>query len=1097
MQTFIFMKSCSWQVTCRQTMFLLLAFVCSSTNVLSKSSNSIDPIKISGKVTDDQTGEPIPGVNVVSKGTTNGVSTDLDGNYSLEVDDGDVVLAFTFVGYITQEVPLHGSGRTALDIRLVPDSQQMDEVLVVGYGTVKKEGVTAAIDQISGKVIEKRPVANLFQGLQGLSPGLNIDYKGGTPGAVPNINIRGVTTLTGDNGAQPLIVINGIASTADDILRLNPSDIASITILRDAASAAIYGARAAFGVILITTKGGLEGGKQRITYNNYFSFSKPTLVPRQITDPYIYSKVLETSTNNTPWDNVNYTDYQYQWARERSDNPSVEDVRLDPNDPTKWIYMGGYDWNKFFFNKAGFSQNHSISFSGGTTVGGKNKPLSYYVSADYTKENGLNKLAKDQWDRYGFRSRLTYTPIEHLKIDNNLNVYQLLTAKPTRKITDVYQQKPTDVVQNPDGTWANTDVGKLAAELIDGGQNLDTKFGFQNILQGTLSLLKNQLQITGRASNSREFNRTEETSKKYSIGYGPKDIRDAGGDGSVSITNGNKKHDVYDLFANYARTFMTDHAITALVGYNQEEYIYASEKVQRKTLISSFLPYIELAVGIPTIEPKYTTYALRSVFGRLNYTFREKYVLELNGRSDGSSRFPKEKRYGFFPSVSGAWILSKEKFFEPIQKAIPTLKFRASYGDLGNQSVNDFDYIQTLPTGASSYPINNSKQTIIKGAPSLKIDPTNYTWERVRVLNLGTDIGLLKNSLQISAEYFIRNTMGMLGPIAERPGVLGTKTPTQNVADLRNDGFEMTISYGNTFNLAKRPFNYNVKVNFWDSRAVVTKYKNDQKLLDTYREGQKIGEIWGLVNDGTFKSEDDVKSLDESSIVPWGTLKIVPGWPKYIDQNDDHKITKGLTVDNPGDLKIIGNSSDRYRFGVMINLDWYNFDFSMFVQGIGKKDFYPQNYLFWGPYQQPYAGIYPWNLDYYRATSDSPSDRAKNSNSYNAAGLADANTDSRFPVLQSWLADDRTQAGLAIPQTKYMLSGAYARLKNLTVGYTFPSAKVKKIKIERLRIYFTGDNLFEVSSVGKYFDPEAVNEGSKAWAYPFQRKFAFGLNLDF
>jgi TonB-linked SusC/RagA family outer membrane protein len=459
-------------------------------------------ITVNGKIVNGL-GEPLSGVSIQVKGASTGTATNANGEFQITVSE-NATLVISYVGYTTQEVPVEG--RMSVALTLAPLENTMNEVVVVGYGSQRKKNVTAAVDQISGKEIAKRPVANVIQGLQGLSPGLNISYPGGKPGALPEINIRGLGTVTG--GGTPLIIIDGVAATADDLLRLSPGDIASYTILRDAASAAIYGARASFGVILITTKQGSSGGRQKISYNNYFSWSRNTVVPAPITDPYIYVRVLKNSVapEVSPWGDsyVFYEPWQYQWAKERSDNPTVEDTRINPDDPTKWTYMGSNNWNDYFFNKSSFSQNHNISLSGGSEIG-KGKPFGYLVSADYTKENGLNKLAKDDWNRYSLRARVNFTPFKGLKIDNNLNIYQTISSAPSYNITNIYYLQPTDVAKNPDGTWANSGAGRLGAQLTGGGRNEQNRFGFQNIIRATASFLNNDLQITGSASIKRKL----------------------------------------------------------------------------------------------------------------------------------------------------------------------------------------------------------------------------------------------------------------------------------------------------------------------------------------------------------------------------------------------------------------------------------------------------------------------------------------------------------------------------------------------------------------------------------------------------------------
>lgn len=1041
-----------------------------------------------GKVVDANDKTPIPGANVLVRGTQRGVATNQEGQFILENTPIGTVIQVSYVGYKSVEVTTESS---ELTIELEIDAADLEEAIVVGFGTQKKINVAGAVDQISGKQLEARPVANVMQGLQGISPGLNITYGGGAPGTVPTINVRGFTSI---NGGSPLIVIDGIpASDGYDLLRLNPSDIASFTVLRDAASAAIYGARAAFGVILVTTKQGSQG-KQIISYNSYISFGKPGILPRPITDPYIFSRVLETSTDNTPWDYVNYSDEHYTWAKARSEDPTIEDVRIDPNDPNRWAYMGSNDWYEYFFQKASISHSQSLSLSGSALA--KKTPISYYISADYTRENGLNKLANDYWNRYGLRSRTNVSPLSWLKIDNNLSIYQTQKERPLTSITDMYTLQPIEVAKNPDNTWANTNAGRLAAQLTEGGGNLENMFGFQNILSSSASFFKGSLTVNADLSFKRELWKYNQDSKKFMIGYGPNDLREMGGNGYVMERNGYINNNTINLYSNYTK-HLGNHSLNVLAGYNSESYLYSTVEAYRDILISSSLPYLGLTIGNSRISPSYSSYATRSYFGRFNYTYHDKYIFEANGRFDGSSRFPASNRWGFFPSVSFAWIASSESFFENLSNTLTTLKFRSSYGDLGNQSVGNFDYIQTLPTALSSYLIDGAQKMIISGAPSLNIDPRNYTWERVSTLNFGIDYGLLQNKLQGSFDYYIRNTTGMLTAGQELPAVLGTSVPKQNVADLRTKGWEFILSYRDSYQTNKSPLNFETKVVLSDSRSHITKFKNDQNLLSGYRQGQEIGEIWGLRNNGFFQSQSEIDALDQSAIVPWGALSVVPGWPRYMDLDENGKIEQGSSSSTPKDLSIIGNSTQRLRIGFNLSSDWNNFDLSVFLQGVLKGDYYPRHYLFWGPYQQPYANVYPWHLDYYRATSESEAEKSRHSKAYLDAGLADANTDASYPVLQSWLADANYGTGLDLPQTQYLLSAAYLRVKNITAGYSLPKNLIKKWNIQRFRFYVTGENIFEFSPIKQFVDPEAINQGYSAWAYPFQRKIAIGVNVEF
>lgn len=1050
--------------------------------------------KISGTVTDGK--DLLPGVNVVIKGSQKGTITDQNGQYKIDGVSGNDVLVFSYIGYKTQEELV--KGRSEIFVTMQADLGNLEEVVVIGYGTEKKVNITGAVDQISGKQFEARPVANVMQGLQGVSPGLNITYQSGTPGTVPNFNIRGFTSI---NGGEPLFVIDGIAAaSSQDLLRLNPSDIATFSVLRDAASAAIYGARAAFGVVLITTKQGGRG-KQSITYNNFFSWGQPTVLPKPVTDPYIYSRVLETSTDNTPWDYVNYSDEYYAWAKQRSDDPSVPDTRIDPSDPTKWAYMGNNNWYDYFFNKRSFSQNHSIAFTGSAKTANE-RTVGYYISADYNREGGLNKLTDDYWNRYSSRARLDFAPLKWLKLDNNLSIYRTERAVPTADITDIYYLQPTQVAVNPDGTWANTAAGNLAGRLTDGGKKGEDMFGFQNIFRGIVTALNGDLQVTGSASFKREQWKYHEDALVYEIGYGPGDVRKSVGTGYVMDKSGTLVNNVLDLFGNYTKT-LGSHRINLLAGYNQESYGYNTTQARKTGVISPTLPYLSITSGSATAFGGDSSYATRSYFGRINYTFKDRYIIEANGRYDGSSRFPSSNRWGFFPSISGAWIASSESFVKNAMPFFPTLKLRASYGDLGNQNVAYYGFRQVLPTGLSGYLIDGERQPVIAGAPQLNIDPANYTWERVSTLNFGADLGVLKDRVTLGFDYYIRNTKDMLTGGQELPGTLGTVVPKQNAADLQTKGWELTLGFNDSYTVGAKPLNLNAKLILSDSRSFITRFKNDQESFSAnYRKGQEVGEVWGLTNDGLFKNTDEIAKLNENDIVPWGALEIVPGWPKYKDLDGDGRITRGLSAKDPKDLSVIGNTTPRLRIGFNLSADWNGFDFSAVLQGVLKGDYYPQHYLYWGPYQQPYANVYPWNLDYYRGQADSEQQRAKHSKSYIDAGLADANTDASLPVLQSWLADNNFGAGLDIPQTKYLLSAAYLRVKNLTIGYSLPASLLQKRNIGRVRVFASGENIFEFSQLKKYFDPEVITgsdtfKSSKGFSYPFQRKFAFGVNVEF
>jgi TonB-linked SusC/RagA family outer membrane protein len=506
-------------------------------------------------------------------------------------------------------------------------------------------------------------------------------------------------------------------------------------------------------------------------------------------------------------------------------------------------------------------------------------------------------------------------------------------------------------------------------------------------------------------------------------------------------------------------------------------------------------------------------WAVRGLFYRANYIYKNRYILELNGRYDGSSKFPIDKRFGFFPSVSAAWNISKESFMDKVSPTLSLLKLRGSYGTLGNQDVNPFDYIPFMSATNGGYIVDGALPLMIN-SPSLVSD--NYSWEKVTTRNFGVDLGFLNNKIKATFDIYRRDTKDMLTLGKELPGVIGASEPLQNAANLKTNGWELSIAYQNSYGTEK-PLGVSAQFNLSDSRSYITSFDNPNNSLMQFREGMELGEIWGLTSDGLFESQDEIDALDQTSLIPWGALTIVEGWPKYKDLDGNGVIELGTSADDPKDASVIGNMMPRFRFGFNLNLDWNNFDLGLFLQGVGKRDYYPKDYLYWGFYQQPYAGGYAHLNDYYRASDDSPELMAQHSQAYIDAGLAHANTNANYPVAQAWLADRNLgerideAKGLAIPQSKYLLNAAYLRLKNITFGYTLPKTFSNRIGISSFRVYFSGDNLFEWSEVADFFDPESISDidnrlnpgyspgrtETSGYQYPYQRRYSLGINVSF
>lgn len=1046
-------------------------------------------IQVSG-VVEDIAGNPLIGATVQERESGNGTITDVDGKFTLSVPT-DATIIVSYIGYISKQIAING--KTNFKIVLDDDAEKLEEVVVVGYGVQKKINLSGSVDQISSAQLEQRPITDLSKGLQGMVPNLNIDFTSGEPGQAAKINIRGEASI---NGGSPLILIDGVASDPQEMNRLLPEDIESLSVLKDASSAAIYGARAAFGVILITTKQG-KGERIQVNYNNNFSWKRPSSLTDKTSDPYIYLKLKNIAVLNTPWSSGHVAnDERLEWARQRSDNPNgTEAVRLNPLDKTQWEYMGNRNWTNYYLDKNTFSHTHQVSISGAT------ERTKFYLSGGVDNEDGIfsGVVKNDKYIRYSMRGKVSYKVWDWLTISNNHSFVSTTRKKPSYyNLSAFYDAEPHDMDVNPDGTWANCELGETLAQLVDGGEEKTIYDRLQSTFSAEMDFWKRMLMFNANFTFVKGHEDYDWYKNKYRIGYGPDDIREQGTSRAYKASTFDF-YTVLDLYATFNKMF-NKHMVTGILGFNQEYSRWNKFTADRYNIISTSLPSIGLASGEQYVDEQYKDWAIRGVFFRANYTYNNRYILEANGRYDGTSRFPKNKRFGFFPSGSAAWRIDAEPFFEPLRNVFSQLKLRASYGALGNQLVSEYGYIPSMGSSLGSYLVDGKLQQTVT-APGL-VSP-DYTWEQVRTLNGGIDLGFFNNKLTASFDIYRRDTKGMLTLGKELPGVLGKSEPKENAANLKTNGWELSLAYKDDFQLKGETFSWGVRFILSDNRSWITKFDNPNKNLNQYYEGQELGEIWGLQSDGFFTSKEEIAALDETEIIPWGALEIVEGWPKYKDLDGDKRITKGTTVDKPGDLSIIGNSSPRFRFGFNLNAEWNGFDVSAFLQGIGKRDYYPISYLYWSFYQQPYTGGQVHAFDFYRPTTDSEVEMSKHSQAYIKAGLANQNLNAKYPVFQSWLADKNLGTGLdamglAIPQTGYMLNGSYLRVKNITVGYTLPAAWTKKAHLSRVRLYVSGDNLFEWSGLKKYFDPEAVtSEDSYGYVYPFNRQYSFGLNVTF
>lgn len=1020
-------------------------------------------ISVTGNVK-DAIGEPLIGVNVMVKGTTIGGITDANGNFSLSDVAPNAVVSISYIGYKTQEIALNG--KTSVNVTLSEDSEALDEVVVIGYGTQKKADLSGAVATVPKKVLENRPVLTVGQALQGSVANLTVSIGSGQATDSPSFNIRGTTSI---NGGNPLVVIDGVVSSAEELNRMNPTDIGSISVLKDAASAAIYGSRAAFGVILVTTK---TAGQEKLTinYNNNFAMRKLTGMADVITDPY-----LVASTRNTmsyPWYNL-YNEEQLAYAKKVSEDPSTSPYFLNPDGT--YAYFGSTDWFDEAYKNLAFSTNHTVD------VSGKTDRINYYFSANYNFQDGMVKYGTDKYNRYNLRSKLDFKLTDWWTLGNNTSFVNSDYDSPNYLGNSYYWEvnriNPLDVTYNPDGSWTKAG-SSVFGRLVDGGRWNQQKTTFSTQFTTKIDIIKDILFVNGSFNYSTNKNAEEGYSLPVDYYDGPD--RPAAQQDPVSqayLNHTNARTLTFDAYATFHKLFNDKHDFTAMIGFNQEDWRDNYTSASRKELISSSLPSLGLASGDMNVGQRIYSLSMRSVFGRLNYIYNNKYIVAFNGRYDGTSRFPHDDRYAFNPSGSVAWVLSEENFFEPVRDVVNFLKFRFSYGSLGNQDLkeNYYAYLATMGSGKISN-ILDGKQPIGVSAPGLVAG--NLTWEKVTTADWGMDVNFLNNRLTATVDGYIRRTKDMLTAGAELPNVLGTSEPLENAADLKTTGWDLTISWRDNVKLAGKTLNYGLSFNIGDSRSWITKFSNDTGSLDSYYEGWEMGSIWGLETEGFFTSQEDIDNhADQTQVASYiGTRPIAPGDLKFKDLNNDGKIDKGAwTIDDHGDYKIIGNNRARYGFGFNMNADWNGFDLSLFVQGVLKKNYSPSGDLyFWGIYAQPWTNITYGNY-YDRWTEENPSQ------------------DAYFPRFKSYVAEGGSEA--ALTQTRYLQNATYARLKNLTFGYTLPRKWTDKANIQRLRLFFSGDNLCEITGLYKYYklDPECLG----GQMYPLQRSYSFGLNVTF
>lgn len=1060
-------------------------------NAQSGQPNKAQKRRIKGNVSDAK-GEPIVGATISEKGGTGGTITDINGDFTLELAP-DNAITISYVGFKPQTLkPTDG-----IHVTLDEQAKGLDEVVVIGYGTKKKANLIGAVSTVGAEELKDRPVTNLGQMLQGQVPNLNISFNTGTPGEAATLNIRGKTSIT--NSGAPLVLIDGVEGSID---RINPNDIESVSVLKDAASAAIYGARAGFGVVLITTKNNKDG-QAHITYNGRFSFSAPTTKTNFMTVGYDVARLVDefnTATTGSSYSELNADDYKMLEERryDVTENPARPWAVVSQNDGL-YHYYGNFDWYNYIFNFSQPTWNHNLSVNGGT------EKMNYMISGGMNDHDGLYALSTDKYSTRTLMAKFNAEVTPWLKVFSTASLFKSKYKQAGYDYEDggnvanlAFHAMPWIVPVNPDGTNVyilpnsnNKPADGFAAMLRTGNGFTQVGKTEQTYAIGAVLKLMEGLEFTGKITY-RNYAK-EKLARSASFVYARKPGQELTANGwpfNNRLKDGRDTYEnyVYDFYANFHRTFANVHNVSAVVGTNYERGHYKFVEPSGRDLTSEVLNDLSLSTGEKSVKSSQNEFALMGYFARLSYDYAGKYLVEANMRYDGTSRFPRNHRWGFFPSLALGWRISEEAFFEPVRPTISNLKLRASVGSLGNQITDNsakfnnntfYPYMRLItlkPTTNLNYIFDNAQAVYASlGAPT----SGSLTWETIVTQNVGLDVGLFNNRLSLVLDVYSRTTKDMLAAARALPAVYGYNAPYENNGELRTNGFELVVGWNDKFNLAGKPFYYGVNLTLADSKTKITKFKgNESKVLGQDYEGMEWGEIWGYRIKGIYQSDQEAidRGVDQSFLGTRFTDKA--GDLIFDDVDGSTKIDQGKgTLEDHGDLVRIGNAMPRYNYGITVNMAWMGFDFSMFWQGIGKQNVYPggNNMLFWGPYARAYSSFIP---------EDFPS-KVWSKNNRNAY----------FPRP---VADLARSFAMSRPNDRYLQNLAYCRLKNLTVGYTLPKTLTKKVYLEKVRLYFSGENLFITSKLkSDYIDPEQMMHDTNGRVYPFSKTFSFGLDVSF
>ena len=1067
------------------------------------SANSATSI-VTGRVVDEQ-GEPVIGASIVEVGTTRGTTTDVDGNFSFKASP-NAKLQISYIGYKTQELRASNGMR----VILAEDNAKLDEIVVVGYGTQRKANLTGAVSTVDvDKVLGSKSETDVRKSLQGTVPGLTILNANGDISADPSIVIRGIGTLSNSGVSNPLYIVDGVP--VESLGDLNPADIENISVLKDAASTSIYGTRAAFGVVLITTRTAHVKDNVRVSYNNNFAWSQATTLPDY---PNVPTQVAALNDVNHRMgvaselfgmfmDSEAFQNGINNWIKKHGDIKDKYRQMVYGDDYDENGYYANWDVPGIMFNNHAPSQSHTLS------VTGNSGRINFYTSVGYNQKQSLMNFNPDKFRKYNVTANVSVRATDWLEVGTRIGYVDRTYETPYKRGAGTYQYLwRWGSFFGPYGYFIDPNDGKqYDARTMIGGRNTggDCYYKMNNLSLGAFA----KIDFGYGLSFNADYTFIQRNTRYKGIGLpsvvyntwglnpqGPVDIT---GSTFIETDRSNRYNHVANGYFDFHQSINDAHNFNLKLGANVDKYEYEYLYYERHGIQDLNMPELALTNEDYSYSHSHTHWGSAGFFGRINYDYKGIFLLELNGRYDGSSKFPKKDQWAFFPSASIGWRISEMKFWEPIKSTISNAKIRASYGVIGNQEIGSNMFLETMgkvTNGVNWIGNGNSKYDYF-GAPKLVSE--SLTWEKIHTTNVGLDLAFFNGHLNVTADWYQRDTKDMLAPGKAMPSVLGASAAWENAGSMRTRGWELAVDYRNRlgnvdFYVTAIVNDYKTKVTTWDSN----------NMINTNYSGKEYGEIWGFETDRYFDFSDfnadgtyangvaDQTKLQSNGFV-YG-----PGDIKFKDLNGDGVIDWGKgTPEDHGDLKRIGNFTPRYQYSLRLGAAWKGFDIDFYLQGVGKRDMWTQS-AFVMPFMRGADAIYD-NQTNYITEADY------------AAGKIDQNAD--FPRMWGGGAGRGTASSDILdlgkfnfyPQSKYLVNMSYLRMKNITLGYTLPQHLTRKALIEKLRIYASTDNLFDIinHSNGTGLDPEintgVGSYGNAVWGRtdPIMRTYSVGLQLTF